>query len=146
MPVTDTEQLIREATKAILDADTTLRTLTGRTSRIVLEKDRVAIGVQLPVLAYDLLTFDEASGRAVLLLTAIANDSTNAGQKARAMLEAAKNALTAPAYEAQGLDYIAPQEGTRQSVDEVEDIRGLLDLESPTLTQADWSLPLLVLN
>ena len=146
MPVTDTEQLIREATVAILNADTALRTLFGRTTRLAVERNNLNLETPIPVIAYDVLNYDEAAGRAVLLLTAVTKDTTNAGQKARAALELCKAALTASAYQAQGMDYIAPMEGVRQSVDEVEDIRGFLELDSPTLTQADWSLPLLVLN
>jgi hypothetical protein len=144
---TDIEQQIREATKAILDADTALRTLFGRTTRIAVERWRVGLNTPLPVLAFDLLAYDEGAERGTMLLTAIAKD-TNSGAVCRNALELAKAALTYNAYEAQGLNYLAPQvdAGLRQSVDEVGDISGLLELDEPTLTQADWSLPLLVLT
>lgn len=146
MPVTDTEQLIREATRTILTASTDLQTLFGRATRLVVERNSLNLETPVPVIAYDVLNYDEAAGRAVLLLTAITKDATNAGQKARAALEICKAVLTTETFLAQSLDYIVPLDGVRQSVDEVEDIRGFLELDSPTLTQADWSLPLLVLN
>jgi hypothetical protein len=146
MPVTDTEQLIREATMTILNADTALRTLFGRTVNIVLERNTIARGIPLPVLAYDLLNYDEAAGRATMLLTSVSNAQTNAGQVCRNALELAEAALTAPAYQTAGLDYIAPMIGVRQSVEEVEDIRGFLEMDSPTLQQADVTLVLQVLN
>ena len=142
---TDIEQLIRESTTAILTASSTIQALCGRATRIVVERDGLSQNTQLPIIAFDVLSYDEGNERAQLLFTAIA-DGTNAGNTARALLEACKVALTSPAYEAQGLNYIAPMEGVRQSVNEAEDIRGLLNLEDITLTQADWSLPLLVLT
>lgn len=144
MPATDLEQRLREAIVAIATAHAGLRAVLGRTTRLVVERDTLAQDVVLPVLAYDLLTYDEASGRGEVLVTAIA-EGVDAGAKCRAALEQLQLALTAPAFEALGLQ-VAPLEGTRRSVDEVEDVRDRLALDSPTLTQVDWSLLLLVLE
>lgn len=145
MPVTDQEQLLREALVTVLTADADVQALTGRATRNVLERDTLAADVSLPVLAYDLLATDMGAGQADLLLTAVTNGA-NAGAVARALLEAAADALTHAALLAAGADVVPLGPGIRRSVDELEDVRDRLALESPTLQQADWSLRLLLLT
>jgi hypothetical protein len=145
MPATDTDQAIREALTAILDADPALRTEAGRTTRIVVEARNVAVNIPLPVLAYEMMTLDEGTGRAELLLTGIARGATSAAQ-ARRMLELAKTALTALAFQAQGVD-IVPLEGTRRSAELGEtavEIATAMEAD-PELARAEWVLPLLIL-
>ena len=144
MATTDLEQRLREAIVAISTGHPGLQAVLGRDTRLVVERDTLAQDVLLPVLAYDLLTYDEASGRGEVLFTAIA-EGVDAGAMCRAALEQLKLAITSSAFEALGLQ-VAPLEGTRRSVAEMEDVRDRLSLDSPTLTQVDWSLPLLVLE
>jgi len=145
MPATDTDQAVREAVTAILDADPDLQAATGRTTRIAVEARNLATDTPLPVLAYEVMTLDEATGRAELLLTGVARGASSAAT-ARRLLELAKLALTAVAFQAQGLD-VVPLEGTRRSAELGEttvEIATALEAD-PELARAEWVLPLLIL-
>lgn len=136
MPATDLQDQVCEALRAILLADTALQALMGGTVRVV-DRQGLGEGATLPILAFELLTFDEGSGLMSVLLTGVA-DGTDGLSVARHLLHAAKSALSWTAFAGHSLD-IAPLEGQRTSPAEAGEILG-----SPDLRQADWTLPLLV--
>ncbi len=142
MPVTDVEQLIRQAVVTIAEANAGLQAVMGRASGIIIEKSQAVPDVPLPILAYDLETFDEGSGRAQLALSACA-DEPEGSVKCRAILEAAAAAFTWAAFSAQGLE-IVPLPQVRASVDVDPERRLSLTLGQPNLAQADSVIPLLL--
>jgi len=131
-------QLIREAIVAILSANATVISLSGGTARIV---DRGTIGpaVNLPAVAYELLTYSPATGHAAVLLTAFSAAPADAMGAAWELDDAARLALTQTAFAVESLD-IAVGEGEPQDSTEVE----LIDLGKPNLRQADWLVPLMI--
>lgn len=140
MPVTDTEQLVRQAIVTILTANAALQTAIGRaTADIVIERGQFAPGQSLPVLAYDFEGFapDEES---TLVLSAV-TDEPEGSIKCRAILEAAVAALTSDAFAGQSLDVVVYNEH-RASVD-LDDQRRI---GQPNLQQADAVLTLLQLT
>lgn len=142
MPVTDTEQLIREAVVSVAEANTALQGVIGgsRTSGWIIEVEQANADTPLPILAYDLEQYDEATGNALLRLSAVA-DQAGGSAKCRAILEAALAGFTWTAFSAKGLEMV-PGTVTRQSVPLDDDTRGRLG--RPMLAQADALLPLLL--
>lgn len=138
MPATDVEQQLREALVTILEADATLISLMGGAARVV---DRQTLGPAsvLPCLAYDVLSYSDADGRATVLLTGLDTTPETAPSVARHLVKAAADALTQTAFAGQALD-VAASERQNQNVADV----GLIDLGNPNLRQADAILPLLV--
>lgn len=133
-------QQLREAVVTILGANATVATLCGGTARVV---DRGTTGPvpALPAVAYEIARLNPATGDAAVRLTGLSVDADNAQAEAWELVDAARQALTQTTFAAQGLQ-VAVLEGAPEDVAEV----GLLDLGHPTLRQADWSLPLLVLD
>lgn len=132
-----TEQQVCVAIVAILGAAAGVRSAAGRTSDLVVDRDQLGPSIALPALGYRLESYSEETGKAELHLTAGATGAT-ANADAHALLEAAKSALDATAFKAQGLDVMVFYGAKRSADDEPE---GQLDLQ-----QADWSLPLLVVD
>lgn len=137
MPATDVEQQLREAVVTILEADAGLIALMG-TVRVV---DRQTLGPAsaLPCLAYEVLSFQEATGRAEVLLTGLDATPETAPSVARHLVKAAADALTQTTFATQGLD-VAVSDRQTQRGDDV----GLIDLGNSNLRQADSVLPLLI--
>src|SRR5689334_8494772 len=118
MPVTDLDQLLRQAIIAILSTDATLRTLCGRTTRIAIERDTFTKDQPLPAIAFDLREVDFGSNRLELVLTGCA-EGNDSGKKTRELLEAAVAALSYAAFAAQSLE-VVPSVPVRRSSTEDE--------------------------
>jgi hypothetical protein len=145
MTITDIEQLVREACDTILTADPTLQGLCGRVTGIVIEREAFAVQTILPIVAMEIQSYVEATGRIDTVFTGVA-DGPDSGWKARQLVEAVVLALTTSAFKAQGLD-ICPLAVTRLTP--LEDDRRLLRYEreaQPTINEADCLLPLLYLE
>ena len=140
MPATDRDQQLREATAAILAANAGVIALCA--GRIV---DRATPGpaIALPAIAYELTEYAEATGRAEILLTGLADEADGHG-KARELVKAAVDALTQSAFAAQSYALqVAPSAPITPRQDEV----GLFEVEGlPNFRQADRVLPVLVLD
>lgn len=149
MPVTDIEQLHRQAVVTILAASTPVRTAVGRATEVLFQRSTsIGLDVPLPVLLYDLVSFDDASGNARLLLTAVAEGTVtnpDAAATCREILRVAVEALDYPAFAAQSLETV-PFPESRQSVENDPDAPGTINREGqPFLQQADTLVPLLYL-
>ena len=109
MPVTDAVELTRLAAATILNADTTLRTIMGRTTQLVREPYAWAADTTLEVPVVILsLTLDEGRGEGVMRLAAIAEDTgaVSATQQCHLMLERAVAALTCTAFQGQSVSLV----------------------------------------
>ena len=150
MPATDTEQIIREAVVSILVASAPVQTAIGRATEKVWQRSpSIGVEVPLPVLLYDLVSFDDASGNSRLILTALVDGgnatTADAAAKCREILKAGVGALDYPAFAALGLEVI-PYPENRQSVENDPDAPGSINREGqPLLQQADALVPLLYL-
>lgn len=104
---TSCSTLVRNAVTAIANADATLRTLCGRSTRIMVPW-KTAAAAQKPVIAYLLSSNVRTGGtgdrRRVQVLTAAFAEGTGAQAKAEAMTQRLREILTPPALQAQGLD------------------------------------------
>jgi hypothetical protein len=145
MTVTDREQLIRQAINTILNADTGLRTVCGRTTGLAIERLAFAITTELPVAVVDVAGVDFSTNQVVVLVDAVANGPT-AGQQSREVCEAVAAALTGHAFNGQSLD-IAPTAVSRESVTPDDPLHfGVQREGDPTLHQARVTVPLLYME
>lgn len=132
-----TAQQVREAIVAIIAGSAAVQAQAGRTNDLVIERQNLSPAVDLPAVVYRLDGYRPGKGEATVLLSAAAT-GLNASATAHALLEAAKAALDAPAFLAQGLDVMVFDGASLSAEDEPEG--------QPDLQQADWSLPLLVVD
>lgn len=133
---------MREALRAIWLADAPLAALMGGTVRVV-DRNNPGPAATLPAIGYELLSLDEGTGRADVLVTAAA-DSANAQSDTREILGAAATAITADALSGQGVSAV-PLPMVRQSANETGDLRDLIE-GAPNMRQADGLLPLLIVD
>jgi len=131
-----TEDQLRVGIVAVLSNDGTVQTLCARATDVVVPRTMATEAPALPILVYDVPTFDEAAETAELRLSALAMGET-AGTITRALREAAKAALTQPAFESHGLQ-VAPLKAVDVGVQEGD------QLGTPDVHQADASIQLLV--
>jgi len=140
----DLEQTFRVALVTILDANAAVKAATGRASGVqVVEFGQWGYSdPPLPILVYDLVTYDKATGRITLALTGVSGTSA---ANAREVLKAGSAALTYTAFAAQSLD-VARWEGARSSVLLSGEDRLLARAGDEELHQADETLELMLLN
>lgn len=107
MPHPDPIQRLREALVAICNENATLRTLTGRTSRILVRWSGLQTAA-LPVVAYQIIGFqqvgeDRDARDGTVQFTAVAA-GPQADRVVEELLAAVEQAVTATALDAQGVD------------------------------------------
>lgn len=141
---TDREQLVREGITTILNADTALRTLTGRTAKIGIERGAFSVESLVPVAVVDVAEVDMSSGAMTCTVEGVARDAAGApgGKVAREICEAAVAALIYPAFEALSLP-VVPLGEVRESVAPDDGFNAVNLLGDQTLHQARVTLPLL---
>lgn len=138
----DIEQDVREALRAIWIGNAALQTLFGGTVRVV-DRNNPGPADALPAIAYEMVSFDTATGQAAVLVTAVAL-GTNAQSTTREILGAAETAITSTALDAEGVSGV-PLPMVRQSTNDTGDLRDIID-GAPDARQADGVLPLLILT
>lgn len=102
MPITDTVQLVNEATVALIDADVELRTLFNRTSALVVPWDSLALDGALPVIAYVPVAhvpLYENTNRLVMQFAAFGATPTEVNKAVKRLTQI----LTTTAYAARGV-------------------------------------------
>jgi hypothetical protein len=142
---TDREQLIREALKVILNANTGLRTVCGRTTALGIERLAFVVDTLLPVAVVDVFEVNHGNNEVLVLVDGVASGVTG-GKTAREVCEAAAAALTWSAFSAQGLELVA-KAVTRESVMPDDPFHlGVTRAGDPTLHQARATIPLLYVD
>jgi len=144
MPNTDREQLVREAITTIMNADTALRTVCGRTIKLCIERHAFSIESLVPVAVVDVAEVDMGSGSITCTIDGIAR-GTAAGETAREVCEAAVAALSYLNFEGQSLP-IVPSAEIRESVAPDDGFNAINLTGDPTLHQARATLPLLYME
>lgn len=140
MPTTDREQDLREALAAILDANVALQAVLGRSAGLAIERNAITVDTPLPIVAVDVVRWDEHAGVFDLQLTGCAKD----GKTARLAVRAAVDALNWAAFNAHGMQII-PTGTVRRSVEQDPE-RSLpigLRLQLEDFHEADADLTLL---
>jgi hypothetical protein len=147
MPVTDREQLTRQAIDTILNADVPLQTVLGRATGLCIERAPFVVNPVVPIAVVDLAETDMGSGAISCVVDAVARDETGlpGGKRVREICEAVVNALTNPAFEAQSLP-IVPLAEVRESVSPDEAFNAVNLTGDSTLHQARVSIPLLYME
>lgn len=129
---TSCSTLVRNAITTITNADTTMRTLCGRTTNLILPW-RTAVAAQKPVIAYQLAANNRTGGigdqRRVQVLTAAFAEGTGAQAKVEAMTQRLREILTPTAFQAltPSLDAVVLELTDRDGDDDGDDT-------SPTAT------------
>ena len=137
-------QTLCNALVTIIGASAGVQSAAGRATNLVVQVNQPLGAIPLPAVCFEVrrLTSQDAD----LLFTTAASGPT-AHATAQALMTAVKAALTGPALEAAGVVAVPVGEGTDESVTEVGDLRERAGVDGiPDLQQADWSLPLLVLD
>jgi len=121
---------VRTAIQAIGNADATLRTLTGKTSNIILSWNS-AVAASKPVIALMVSANNRIGGdgdrRSVQVLLAAFAEGNGAHAKVEAMTQRVREILTPAAFQAQGVDAAVIDATDRDVNDDT--------LTSPTLTE-----------
>lgn len=124
---TSASTLVRTAVTTIANGDTTLQSLCGRTTRILVPW-RTAAGATKPVIAYllsaNVRTGGKGDRRRVQLLTAAFAEGNGARTKVEALTQRLREILTPDAFLAQGLDAEVIEATDREGADE--------DITTPT--------------
>jgi len=137
---TDPEQRFREACAAIIEADTGMRTLCGRTAALLIARQAFALDTKVPIVVLMNLAFDQTAGRIEATFTGVADT----GLRARELGERLSGILTAPAFQAQGLAVAPVGEPLRR---DVFDERDSLQREGdPMLQESDAAFVFLYLD
>jgi hypothetical protein len=141
----DPRQQVREAVVAILGG-AAIQAVAGRATDVVRQRSSsIDVEAPLPLVLYDLVAFDEATGDGRLLISAIAEGTVaapNAEQLCHNLLRASIDALDYPAFAAQGQE-VVPFTASRPSVETDPDVPGTINRAGqPLLQQADAVLGL----
>lgn len=102
MPITDQVQLVNEAIVAIVNADTELRTLFGRTTKLVVAWDTLQLDGALPVIAYipiSSVQLYENTNRLVVQFAAFGTTQTQVNKAVTRLI----GILTVPNFAARGV-------------------------------------------
>jgi hypothetical protein len=118
---TNVQTRVRDALKAIVNADTTMRTLCGRSSLLMVSW-RTALAGQKPVLAVMIDPNIRIGGigdrRRVTALCAGFAEGNGAQAKAEALTQRLRELVTPPAFQAQGLDaFVAWGDAQEREID-----------------------------
>lgn len=145
MPVTDVEQLLREAVASVIATNATVQAAVGRTTDVIRQRSpSIAEDTPLPIVLYDLQQYDDQHCEATLLLSVMA-ETGDAAATCRAVMRAAVDALDWAAFHALGIE-IVPRAERRQSLESSADVPGHVNRDGqPFLQQVDAIVPLLYL-
>ncbi len=148
MPATDSEQMIREAIVSVIAGNATVQSVAGRATDVIRQRaPSVEEDTPLPIVLYDLVSYEDWNGTGQVLLTAIEDAPSlaraDAAAACRALLKAAIDALDWAAFHALGLEIVVFAD-SRQSNN--PDVPGHINRDGqPLLQQADALVPLLYL-
>lgn len=140
-----TNQQWRQAIVAVIDANTALRTLMGRSSNLVVEKWAIGVGNTLPMIAFDILVYQRVADQVEVQFNAVSQHAADPRADALAMIEGVKAALTYTAFLTAGYADVVPvNAGFDPPAEEVPDLRGVFPVtaDNPLRQQADWQVSL----